>query len=198
MSENDELPEWQAAGAAWRGQRVPALDIDALQKEVAHRSRRMGVVRALDLLCGALAVVLCLYAMWQAEDTSERWVDAGLIVVVVAFTTWVHHKRRRQWRSVDLEPAALLAFESARTRTSMQVWRASVWLVCALWSALAAQTLLVLSADAPEPRAVVGLMRSLAANAVVLLVSSSLAWWLSRRGRARLRRLHALEQQLKE
>ncbi len=134
MTGNDKIAtDWQSLGQAWQNTPVPPFDAAALQRSVDRRSRRLQMTVVVDLAVAAITLALCVWAMLTRERTALT--DIGyltLIALVLVWMGWGLWQRRRQWRAVDRSPSALLDFELERTRVSLQLARASIWLVTAI------------------------------------------------------------------
>lgn len=199
MSDIDQRDDdWVTLMAAWQSQPATQPDLEALQREVSRRSRRLRMLRIGELLMVALSLGNCLRAwLLGSRNPIPATILLGLMGLVIGYTVWVQWQRRRQWRAHDLDPHALIIFEIVRTQTSMRIWRVSTWIAMGLWVALTLLGIIVLRAG-PVPGGLPGdaFALSIALNAVVVLVSAGLGLWMGQRRRRRLARLHALRDAL--
>lgn len=189
--------DWNDIRRAWRDQDTVPVDTERLRNAIASHSRRLRFGRAVDLVAGAVALALCLRALLRTHaDPVAQVVYIALIVVVIASVAWTHWLRRGQWRALSDAPTALIEFEIARIRTSLRIWRGSVWSATTVWIGL----WLVTYAD-PRQRglhvAAVDRQSGLWLSAIVVLVAALMAWWLARRARERRRQLERFGQALR-
>jgi len=197
-AESDKRDDWSDLQAAWQAQPTTAPDLAGLQREVGRRVRRMRVLGVANLLVAGIALGNCVRAL-RLHDRVPLPVPLviALMLVVAGYTGWALWQRRRQWRAVALAPHALVAFEHARTQTTLRIWRVSTWLGLAVWLALSLNALYVMQYGAARQppytwAIVIGL------NALVVLVCATLGGFLGRRLRRRLLRLQAMQRELQE
>ncbi|AWH51851.1 hypothetical protein C1924_00905 [Stenotrophomonas sp. ESTM1D_MKCIP4_1] len=199
MNPATDSNEWSDLQALWQQQpTLPAVDVAALQREAARRSRWIRLRSALELLVTAMAVGSCVRALLDPRHLVAPGLLWGLIVFVLAVAGWIFVQRRRQWRSHGLAPAALLAFERQRARISMQIWRLNIWLSLAVWGGLVllARDAMQAGPDAPGALPPQTWALNLWLNAAVVLGAALAGAWAGRRRQRRLQRLAELEAQL--
>lgn len=200
MQQSDQHAEdWGTWVADWQAQAAVPPPWPALRAEVARRSRRVRLWWIGELLVAMIAIGNCLRVMWQSPGAIPTPVLWGLIALVVFHMAWVQWKRRRQWRAQSLDSGALIAFERARTQTSVLLWRVSIWISLMLWLALMGWGLACLTGVTGLPDTVPAWnwAMSAIANAVVVLVSALVGVVLGQRCRRRLKRLARLDALLK-
>jgi|LNAP01.1.fsa_nt_gb hypothetical protein len=194
----DQDDPWDGWMETWQAQATTPPDVEALRQEVSRRSRRLRALRIGELLVAAVALGNCLRALLlKGAHPIPGAVLLGLMGVVIGYTLWVQWQRRRQWQARELDPPALVAFEIARTLTSIRIWRVSTWASLALWVALTVWGIGAMSAGPAAdalPPAVWAL--NIGVNALVVLVSAGLGFWIGRRRRRRLARLDAMRRVL--
>jgi len=201
MTSHDHHDEWQQLSARWQQSSVPAPDARILQQWQSRARRRDGWQRCVWLLewgIALMAALTCLRALFDERVPVGAPVLIGLIIGVITFACWTHRQRRRLWRSRGLGPDAMLAFEQARARMSLRIWRASIWGALLVWCGLVLLAAEAMQAgpDAPGalPPSVWAL--NLLVNAAVVLASALAGAWLGQRRRRRLQRLGALREAL--
>lgn len=192
---NDLQHDWQSLGEEWRGQDAPGIDIDALRAEAARRGTKLKLALGLEVAT-SIAVVAAL-AVIIGGGTEPRLFNALCVVMtvaVVAFQAWSLWIRRRQLRDEGLDAAALLALESERARTSLRYWRYGMWVGLVLWLlTCAVGVTLAWQAGASELGRLIGGMTG---GGIGLVLSALMAWYITRKARARLLQLRALQDEL--
>ncbi|AOX62511.1 hypothetical protein BIZ42_10005 [Stenotrophomonas sp. LM091] len=196
---DDENTGWDALATRWQAQPSAAPDVQALEREVHRRSRRLRVAWSIEGVLAVLSIGNCVRALSLGEPLP---VPAGLVwflmALVIAMTGWTLWQRRRQWRAQALDARALMAFERERSRTALRIWRVSIWVSVALWTAMVLWALLTAQGRMPmvqvAPPAQWAL--SIVVNALVVAVFAVAAWVICRRHRQRLQRLHSMEKMM--
>jgi hypothetical protein len=186
--------DWGDLQAAWQTQAVAAPDMDALRHEIAGRDRRLRALRLAERTVAAISLANCARALFLHEVVPLPVpMIVGFMILVAGYTVWAEWQRRKQWRAVALEPAALVDFEHARTRTSLRIWRVSTWLALGVWIAFVFQALLSMDgASSAPPVPAWAWALSVGLNALVVLLAALVACALGRRWRRRLHRLEAM------
>ncbi len=185
--------DWKALGDTWRDQPVPALDPEAIGREIRRRGRRLRWLVGSELLFSVLAVLLCAWIAQRADTSpADRWVFIGLGVVLAVYQASVLWLRRRQLRDDGRGVADLVDLEIRRTRSGITYWRISLWTGMALWLGLA----LVVWFDASDALRT-GFWLMIAINGPMMLAAAIFIWWRGRRSLARIARFEALREQLR-
>ena len=200
MNAPDKPDDWLALGEDWRAQPGSAIDVDALRNEVRRRGCRLRWALVNELVAFAMAMGLCLWVLLSGRAGLAPAVVIGLMVLLAGFQAWSLWIRRRQVGDSDLDARAMVDLEIARARTSLRYWRVSIWLSVAIWLALYA--LAMLGAWGGDASAGVVPADKLAGGLVgagsVGVGFAAWAWWRGRRTRARLVRLHRLQDELRD
>lgn len=190
---------WDTLAADWRAQPVTAVDAEALQRQVMRRGRRLRWSLGVEALLTTVAIGMCVWATFVLEGAVFSPL-ASLVVIgsLLGVQGWSLWTRRRQVRDSGLDVRALLALERDRIQTSLRYWRVNTWLAVALWCVLCGLLVVVLAAPADGDVGVSSrqLIASVLVNAPVLLGFATFAWWWCRRGRQRLGRLRALQEEI--
>lgn len=200
MSAADKPDDWLALGEDWRAQPGSTIDVDALRAEVRRRGRRLRWAMAHDFAGFALAMGLCLWVLLSGRAGLTPAVVIGLMGVLGGFQGWSLWSRRRQMGDSGLDARAMVDLEIARARTSLRYWRVSIWLSVAIWLALYVLAMLgVWATDAnADAETAHGLAGALIGAGSVGIGFAVWAWWLGRRTRARLLRLHGLRDEMRD
>ena len=200
MNSPDPHDDWLALGEDWRAQAGSSVDVDALRNEVRRRGRRLRWALVNELVGFAMAMGLCLWVLLSGRAGLAPAVVIGLMVVLAAFQAWALWIRRRQIGDSGLDARAMVDLEIARARTSLRYWRVSIWLSVAIWFALYALAMLGVSVSDTNPDIVSAdkLVGSLVGAGSVCIAFGAWAWWRGRRTRARLARLHGLQDELRD
>ena len=189
--------DWLALGEDWRAQPGSGIDVDALRNEVRRRGRRLRWALVNELVAFAMAMGLCLWVLLSGRAGLAPAVVIGLMVLLAGFQAWSLWIRRRQVGDSDLDARAMVDLEIARARTSLRYWRVSIWLSVAIWLALFTLAMLgVWVADTPDDVSADKLAGSLVGAGSVCIGFAIWTWWRGRRTRARLARLHGLQDEL--
>lgn len=185
--------DWQALGAAWRGQATPAPDLEAVAREVRRRGRRLRWLVAGELSLTVLALAFLALILWHgaggAVERAVLVVFAALLVPYQAAVLWL---RRRELRDEGLDVAALVALEIRRATSGITYWRLSVWTAMAMWVGLVAVALLEPAGRLRQDLWVFQLVYT-----PMMLACGAFAWWRGRRSRERIARYQALRDQLR-
>ncbi|TNJ32999.1 hypothetical protein [Arenimonas terrae] len=185
--------DWKALGDTWRDQPVPAIDPEAIGREIRRRGRRLRWLVGAEALFSALAIGLCAWIVQRPEISSvDRWVFIGLGAVLAVYQAGVLWLRRRQLRDDGRSVADLVELEIRRTRSGITYWRISLWTAMALWLGLA----LVVWFDASDTLRR-GFWLMIAINGPMMLAAAVFIWWRGRRSLARITRFEALRDQLR-
>lgn len=185
--------DWQALGDAWRGQAVPAIDADAIGREIRRRGRRLRWLVASEAVLTVLMVALCIWITLRPDTSAmDRAVFLGLGAGLVVYQISVLWLRRRQLRDDGRSVADLVDLEIRRTRSGITYWRISLWSGMALWLALS----LVVWFDASDTLRA-GFWIMIAINAPIMLGAAVFIWWRGRQSLARIARFEALRDQLR-
>ena len=199
MNAADKPDDWLALGEDWRAQQGSTLDIDALRAEVRRRGRRLRWALISELFGFALAMALGVWVLMSEPAGVASAVIIGLLVIVTGFQGWSLWIRRRQVGDSGLDASAMVDLEIDRASTSLRYWRVSIWLSVAMWLALYAVAMLGArvangNADGVTDKLAGGLVGA----GSVGIGFAVWAWWLGRRTRARLLRLRALRDEMRD
>lgn len=185
--------DWKALGDAWRGQPVPAIDAEAIGREIRRRGRRLRWLVAAEAALTVVMVALCVWITQRPEtSTIDRMVFLGLAAALIVYQAGVLWLRRRQLRDDGRSVADLLDLEIRRTRSGITYWRISLWTAMAMWLALS----LVVWFDASDALRA-GFWIMIAINGPMMLAAALFVWWRGRRSLARIARFQALRDQLR-
>lgn len=194
---DDENTGWDALATRWQAQPSAAPDVQALEREVHRRSRRLRVVWSIEGVLAVLSIGNCVRALSLGErlpvPAGLVWFLMGLVIVMSGWTLW---QRRRQWRAKALDARGLVAFERDRSRTALRIWRVTMWVSVALWATMTLWVLLTAQGRLPMAHAAppAHWTVSIVLNAVVVVVFAVAGWAICRRHRQRLKGLHALQE----
>lgn len=195
----DAIQDWQALGAAWRGQETPAIDPAAIAAEVRRRGRRLRWAVWTEVAATVVMVGLSVAVMLMPRTRPlEAWVFAGLALVLVAYQAVVLWLRRRQLGDAGVDAAALVELELRRLRTTRRYWRISAWTGVGLWLGLYALFVWMLrTTESPLADDGASLGVALAVNVVMMPAACAWAWWRSRLALQQQARFEALRRQLR-
>ena len=200
MNAADKPDDWVELGEDWRAQPGSTIDVDALRAEVRRRGRRLRWALISEVFGFALAMAVGVWALLSEPAGMASAVIIGLLVIVAGFQGWSLWIRRRQVGDSGLDATAMVDLEIDRALTSLRYWRVSIWLSVAMWLALYAVAML--GARVADGNADVVLAGKLAGSLVgagsVGIGFAVWAWWLGRRTRARLLRLRALRDEMRD
>lgn len=115
---------WDALGAQWRAQALPALDMDALQRHARRSGWRLRALGVVDW--GSALVAIAVVAHFMLEATRFGLLHALVLVflaLALAYAFWTHRLRRGLYRDVGLAPENLLALQQARCAAGLRFWR---------------------------------------------------------------------------
>ena len=195
---NGAMQEWSALSEDWRGQELPALDIEALRAEATRQGRRLRRVLVLETVFAALVVAwMFSLALRPGADAFEFWLFGGLGAFLVPYQAYFVWMRRREWSEAGLDGEALLALEQRRCRTTRRYWRLGMWMALALWVGLFFLMMSGMRAMWPDAH-VGGLFYGLLANLVFMPAMGGYGVWRSNGARDRCARLAELHELLRK
>ena len=80
---NGPMKDWDAMGSDWRGQAVPAIDVEALRAEATQQGRRLRRTIVLETAFAALATLLIGWIAFQPDaEPMETWLFGTLTVLI--------------------------------------------------------------------------------------------------------------------
>lgn len=184
---------WHALGEQWKRQPASRVDTDALLATLHRHGRHLRWALASELFGSAAMLVVLVWALaTQPWSTGFSVAMSSLAGAALVFQGWSLWARRRQWTPDAKGVAALVELDIARTATTLQYWRISIWLALAMLVALAALMVAGVTGAGPvsgaihEPGRLAG---GLLASACVGAGFAGWAWWRCRQLRARLARM---------
>lgn len=193
---NGPMKDWDAMGSDWRGQAVPAIDVEALRAEAAQQGRRLRLMLVLETLTALFAVVfLGWIALRPDAKPIETWFFGSMGLLMVPYQAYVLWLRRREWSEAGLEVDALLDVESRRCKTTLHYWRFGMYSVLGIWFSMhVAMWLGMISGWSLET--VSALMNLQVGYTVMIPLVGLYGIHRCNLARTRIRRLAALQEQL--
>lgn len=110
--------EWSSLAAAWQAQPV---DVERLRRASLHRSRRMKLLMALDVIC---AVAAAAFAVHLLVTGAGFWSRAGIAVGLAALAASVllnYRLRRGLWHAANDSIVDLLKLQRARRYNAIRM-----------------------------------------------------------------------------
>jgi hypothetical protein len=115
MSVDDE---WSSLAAAWQAQPV---DVERLRRASLHRSRRMKLLMALDVIC---IVAAAAFAVHLLVTGAGFWSRAGIAIGLAALAASVllnYRLRRGLWHAANDSVVDLLKLQRARRYNAIRM-----------------------------------------------------------------------------